>query len=129
MCAIVRIPYFAAASRHADNCRLLTHWFIECLGDPRRWKCRSRNLAAMIRRVIGQMLHQLCQTELCRANRKHLPQGFLCQGTYELRLFFLYFLHFKRTAARLGNATGWNRASCRSHKSARNAALWDDAFQ
>src|SRR5215470_10677815 len=46
----------------------------------------------MIRGVVGHMLHQVRQTQLCCANRKHFAQGFFCHGTYELRLFFLYFL-------------------------------------
>jgi len=66
----------------------------------------QRDLAAMIRGVVRQMLHQLRQTELCPANRKHSPQGFLCHGINEFRLFFLDFhpllVHRRKVGKRVG---------------------------
>ena len=37
--------------------------------------------------------------------------------------------HLSRTAATLGNAWGWKRASHRIHKSVKNAAVGDGSFQ
>jgi hypothetical protein len=41
------------------------------------------DLTAMVRGVVGQMLHQVRQTELCCTKRKHSPQSFFCHGMSE----------------------------------------------
>ena len=64
------------------------------------------DLATMIRGVVRQMLHQVRQTELCRANGKHSPQSFLGQRMNEFRLFLLDFhpllVHRRKVGKRVG---------------------------
>ena len=49
------------------------------------------DLTPMVSGMVGQMLHQVRQTDLCCAKRKHFLQGFVCQAIHELGLFFLDF--------------------------------------
>ncbi len=49
------------------------------------------DLTPMVSGMVRQMLHQVRQTDLCRAKRKHFFQGFVCQAIHELGLFFFDF--------------------------------------
>jgi hypothetical protein len=49
------------------------------------------DLTSMVSGMIRQMLHEGCQSDLCRAKRKHCFQGFTCHPIHELGLFFLDF--------------------------------------
>jgi hypothetical protein len=49
------------------------------------------DLTPMVSGMIRQMLHEVRQTDLCFANRKHGSQGFVCYAIHKLDLFFLDF--------------------------------------
>src|ERR1700704_2823813 len=83
----------------------------------------------MVSGMVRQMLHQVCQTDLCFANRKHPSQGFVCDPIHKLDLFSFDFTHLNCTAATSGNAFGGNRAPSRVHKSVTKAELREGSFQ
>jgi hypothetical protein len=49
------------------------------------------DLTPMVSGMVRQMLHQVRQTDVRRAKRNQFLQGFNCQTTHELCLFFLNF--------------------------------------
>src|SRR5208283_5710571 len=85
----------------------------------------------MVSGMVRQMLHEVRQTDLCCANRKHPSQGFVCYITRftNSTCSLSTSAHFNCTAARSGNAFGLNRESCRVHKSVTKAELGDGSFQ
>ena len=48
-------------------------------------------LTSMVSRMVCQMLHQVHQSDLCCAKRKHCFQRFVGHAIHELNLFFLNF--------------------------------------
>jgi len=51
----------------------------------------QRDLTPVVSGMVRQMLHQVRQTDLRRANRKHSFQGFVRHALHELGLFFFDF--------------------------------------
>jgi len=51
----------------------------------------QRHLPPMVSGMVRQMLHEVRQTDLCFANRKHPSQGFVCDAVHKLDLFALDF--------------------------------------
>ena len=49
------------------------------------------DLTSMVSGMVGKMLHEVRQSDLCRAKGKHFFQGFVCHPIHELGLFFLDF--------------------------------------
>jgi hypothetical protein len=45
------------------------------------------NLTPMISGMIREMLHEVRQADLCRANLEHFFQGFVRYAVYEFELF------------------------------------------
>jgi hypothetical protein len=87
------------------------------------------DLTSMVSGMVRQMLHQVRQTDLCCAKRKHFSKDSFVTQLTNSTCSFSTSAHFNCTAATLGNATGLNRASRRIPKSVKKAELWDASFQ
>ena len=90
----------------------------------------QRDLTPMIGRMICQVLHQVCQFDLCCTKRQHLFQRFICPiGSRTRPVLSRLPPTLAGPQRRRGNTSGSNRASRRALRSDKKAGLWDGSFQ